>query len=235
MGFVLAKSARAGAGAPDLLRNLGFGALCAAFMMMGCQMSRSAEAELLAAAASGDSAATARELAAGTKVDARNGAGETALLIATHANHPEVARLLIEAGADVNAKDRIEDSPYLYAGARGHVEILRLTLDHGADVKSLNRYGGTALIPAAERGHLEAVEMLIAAGVDVNHVNRLGWTALMEAVILGDGGPRHLAIAKALAAAGARDIPDRDGVSALQHAQRLGYRDMALVLETVPK
>ncbi len=38
-------------------------------------------------------------------------AGRTPLLIATHANAVEAARVLIEAGADVNAKDSIQDTP----------------------------------------------------------------------------------------------------------------------------
>lgn len=187
--------------------------------------------DLLLAAAQGDAATIRAEIAAGTPVDTRNTKGETALLLATHANQIEAARALIDFGADVNARDEIEDSPYLYAGARGHLEILRLTLDHGADLSSLNRFGGTALIPAAERGHVETVATLIAAGVDVNHVNRLGWTALMEAVILADGGPRHRQIVDLLLQAGADpNIPDFDGLTPLQHAQQRGFDAMAALI-----
>jgi len=165
------------------------------------------------------------------QLESRDEQGRTALLVATHGNHVAAAQALIEAGADVNAKDNIADSPYLYAGARGLNDILRLTLSHGADLKSTNRYGGTALIPAAERGHVETVQMLIDAGVDVNHLNRLHWTALMEAVILGDGGPRHVEIVRRLLAAGAdRQIADKDGVTALEHARQRGYREMEALL-----
>lgn len=158
--------------------------------------------------------------------------GRTALLLATHADHVEAARLLIEAGADVNAKDDIHDSPYLYAGARGRLDILRLTLAHGADLKSTNRFGGTALIPAAERGHVDTVRTLIEAGVDVDHVNNLGWTALLEAIVLSDGGPRHVEIVRLLVDAGAdTGIADRDGVTPLQHARARGYREIAELLE----
>ncbi|WQO32033.1 ankyrin repeat domain-containing protein (plasmid) [Microvirga lotononidis] len=164
-------------------------------------------------------------------VDARDEAGRTALLIATHGNRIEVARALIEAGADVNAKDRINDSPYLYAGARGHLEILKMTLAHGADLKSTNRYGGTALIPAAERGHVDTVRTLIEAGVDVDHVNNLGWTALLEAIILGTGGERHQQIVELLVKAGADiNLADRDGVKPLQHARSRGYREIEAIL-----
>lgn len=190
------------------------------------------DTRLLYAAQRGDAPAIRRLLKEPVALDSRDGQGRTPLLAATHGNHIEAAKVLIEAGADVNAKDNIHDSPYLYAGARGLNEILRLTLAHGADLASTNRYGGTALIPAAERGHVETVQMLIDAGVDVNHLNRLHWTALLEAVILGDGGPRHVDIVRRLLAAGADPaIADKDGVTALEHARTRGYAEMVALLE----
>ncbi|MDZ4021325.1 ankyrin repeat domain-containing protein [Pseudomonas sichuanensis] len=186
---------------------------------------------LFDAARLGDLPAIRQALAQGATLDARDKQGQTALLVATHANQVAAAQVLIEAGADVNAKDNIHDSPYLYAGARGLDEILRLTLAHGADLSSTNRYGGTALIPAAERGHVQTVQLLIDAGVDVNHLNRLHWTALLEAVILGDGGPRHVEIVRRLLAAGADpSIADKDGVTALEHARQRGYGEMVALL-----
>lgn len=188
----------------------------------------------LFAAAANDEAATIRQiLGAGAPVDPRNAATETPLLVATHKNAVNAARVLIEAGADVNAKDRISDSPYLYAGARGRLEILRMALAHGADLKSTNRFGGTAIIPAAERGHVETVRTLIAAGADVDHVNNLGWTALIEAIILADGGPRHVDIVQALVDAGANvNLADREGVSPLKLARDRGYAKIAQILVT---
>ena len=189
-------------------------------------------ANLLNAANRGDAITVIAEIDAGTPLEIRSTKGETALLLATHGNHIDAARALIEAGADVNAKDAIHDSPYLYAGARGHDEILALTLSHGADLTSTNRFGGTALIPAAERGHVETVRMLIKAGVDVNHVNDLGWTALIEAVILANGGVHYQQIVRDLLAAGADpNIADSDGVTPLAHAKRMGFDQMAVILQ----
>ena len=188
---------------------------------------------LLDAAARGDVAAVGRSLEAGVKVDVRDRGGRTPLLLATHGNHVEAARLLIAAGADVNARDSIQDSPYLYAGARGRTEILKMTLAAGADLKSLNRYGGTALIPACHYGHVDAVKVLLATTIDIDHVNNLGWTALLEAVILGDGGPVHTEIVRLLLGAGANPgIADREGVTPLDHAKRRGFKEMARLLET---
>src|SRR5690349_1491402 len=70
------------------------------------------EAKLHAAAADNDVAAIRDLLSKGTKVDAKDQEGRTALLIATHGNKVDAARALIEAGANVNAKDNINDSPY---------------------------------------------------------------------------------------------------------------------------
>lgn len=189
-------------------------------------------APLIAAAERGDIVAVQKLLDGGTPVDARDTRGRTALLAATYADKPAVARLLIERGANVNAKDDLQNSAFLLAGAEGRLEILRLTLAAGADLKSVNRYGGTALIPAAHHGHVDTVRELLRTRIDVNHVNRLGWTALLEAVILGDGGARHTEIVRLLVAGGADvNIPDSHGVTALQHARQRGQRQIVRILE----
>lgn len=190
-----------------------------------------ADAQLRDAASRGDARAVREALDAGADLEARDGQGRTALLLATHGNKVDAARELIEAGADVNAKDALQDSAYLYSGARGLDEILTLTLAHGADLRSTNRYGGTALIPAAERGHIATVRTLLRAGVAVDHVNRLHWTALLEAILLGDGGPRHVQIVQLLLDAGANpELADGDGVTPLAHARQRGYANIETVL-----
>jgi ankyrin repeat protein len=203
----------------------------AALLPAGAHGETMPETRLHEAAGRNDVPAITRLLEQNAAIDARDAKGRTALLVATHGNQVSVARALIEAGADVNAKDAIDDSPYLYAGARGHLDILNLTLAHGADLKSTNRFGGTALIPAAERGHVETVRRLIEAGIDVDHVNNLGWTALLEAVLLGDGGERHQQIVQILLDAGAdASLPDRDGVTPIQHARSRGYTEIEQIL-----
>lgn len=183
---------------------------------------------LLEAAASGDAARVTELLSDGARVDVRDAAKRTSLLLATRGDHVDVARALIAAGADVNAKDNIRDTPFLYAGAEGRDAILRMILDTGrANVKDTNRYGGTALIPAAHHGHPGAVRILLGTAIDIDHVNDLGWTALLEAVILSDGGPVHQEIVGLLVDAGAANIPDRDGKTPLDHARARGFGAMA--------
>jgi ankyrin repeat protein len=212
--------------------SIGLGGVIALFASMAAMAEGgAAERQLREAAQQGSAAQVRKALEHGADVEARDNTGATPLLIATHHNHVDAAKVLIDAGADVNAKDRIHDSPYLYAGARGYNAILRMTLAHGADLTSTNRYGGTALIPAAERGHVETVNLLIAAGVDVNHVNNLHWTALLEAILLGNGGVSHTAIVRALIQGGADvNLADGDGVTPLSHARQRGYKDIEALL-----
>lgn len=60
-----------------------------------------------------------------------------------------------------------------------------------------------ALIDVAHLGHVEVVKTLIAAGAPLSHLNNLPWTTLIEAIVLGDGGPNHVACLKALVDTGA--------------------------------
>ena len=153
------------------------------------------------------------------------------LIKAAKANDAALVGQLIRTGGNVNAKDAIQDSAFLYAGAEGFNEVLQLTLAAGADVRSTNRFGGTALIPASEHGHVDTVRILIAAGVPVDHVNNLGWTALLEAIILGDGGPRHTEVVRLLVNAGADvNLADSNRVTPLAHAQQRGYGQIADIL-----
>ena len=140
-------------------------------------------------------------------------------------------RDLIAKGAEVNAKDNTVQSAYLISTSEGYLELLDLTLKHGADVDSKDSFNGTGLIRAADRGHADLAGRLVQADVKINHINNLGWTALLEAVILGDGSQRYQQIVTILLDAGADPkIADRQGVTALQHAERRGQREVARIL-----
>ncbi|WP_229254467.1 ankyrin repeat domain-containing protein [Dyadobacter linearis] len=169
----------------------------------------------------------------GKDVETKDGNGKSLLLIATEANDLEMARLLTTHGADVNRQDNRLDSPFLLAGASGQTEFVKLFLSKGARFDVFNRYNGTALIPACERGHVEVVRILTATkGFPIDHVNRLGWTALMEAVVLGNGGKKHIEIVELLIGAGCNiNIPDKDGVTALQHARSRNFMGIVKLLE----
>ena len=184
------------------------------------------------AALADDAPEVTRLIANGADVDYTDSSGRPVLVSATRANSLEVAKVLILAGANVNAQDAQQDSAFLYAGAEGLNEILKLTIEHGADVTSTNRYGGTALIPAAEHGYVQTIRILLGTDIDVNHVNNLGWTALLEAIILGSGGTDHQEVIRLLIEAGADiNLPDAQGVSALEHARQKEQSAVAKLLE----
>lgn len=170
----------------------------------------------------------------GVDVNTADGSKRSLLLLATHAASLEMAKLLVAYKADVNQQDEILDSPFLYAGATGQTSLLKLFLQYGARFDVFNRYNGSALIPACERGHVETVRLLAnTKGFPIDHVNRLGWTGLLEAVILGDGTAKYQQIVRILKDAGANiHTADKKGVTSLQHAKALGYKEIVRILES---
>ena len=214
------------------MRSLRPLALAATLLLVTLGTARADDAQFFAAAKFNVAATIRTLLDAGQDIEARDGAGATALLIATHANAIDVAMALVAAGADVNAKDNIQDTPYLYGGAEGRTEILKLLLANGANLTDTNRYGGTALIPAAEKGHPDDVRLLLDAGVDPDHVNKLGWTALLEAIALSSGDAVHQEIVRLLIAGGADvNLADGNGATPLQLARQRGFAQIAAQLE----
>ncbi len=187
---------------------------------------------LIRAARLGDVHRTRSLLDQGASVHARDAGGVTPLIAAAYGNHIEVAQVLVSAGADVNFQDSTRQSAFLIATSEGYLDLLLLTIGAGADVHRTDSYNGTGLIRAAHHAHVEVIRELLRTDIDVDHVNRLGWTALLEAIILGDGGPRHTEVVRLLAENGADvNLADASGVSPLTHARRRGFAEMVAVLE----
>lgn len=188
---------------------------------------------LHAAAAAGDAGEIARLAAAGAPLEARDGNGRTALHVAAFGARYEAVAALIKAGANARALDSQRYDIVTIAGVKDDVRMVTLALELGADARAITSpYDGTALIAAAHLGHDGVVRELIRFGAPLDHVNNLGWTALIEAVILGDGGARHVACVQALVAAGANvGLADRGGITPLEHARRRGFAAMVAILE----
>jgi ankyrin repeat protein len=167
-------------------------------------------------------------------LEARDGHGRTPLHVATFARQRDAVKALLAAGADSAALEHGRYDAVTIAAVADDEETLRVLLAAGASAKlTTSRYDGTALIAAAHLGHDGVVRQLIAAGAPLDHVNNLHWTALIEAVVLGDGGPRHQATVKALLAAGANTtLTDREGRTALQLARAHGYGALVQLLES---
>jgi hypothetical protein len=186
---------------------------------------------VLAAAWRGDAAALAGVDAAALRQ--RDGRGRTALHIATHARQHAAIRALVRAGAELGALEADRYDAVTIAAVADDEATLALLLQLGASAAlTTSRWDGTALIAAAHLGHDGVVRQLIAAGAPLDHVNNLHWTALIEAVVLGDGGPRHQRSLQALLQAGASTrLADRDGRTPLQLAQARGYSAMVAALQ----
>ncbi len=188
---------------------------------------------LHAAAQRGDVTQIKRLLKAGAAIDATDGAGRTALHVATFARQGAAVRALIEAGANHAKLENGRYDAVTIAAVADDEDTLRTLLTHGASAKLVtSRYDGTALIAAAHLGHDGVVRQLIAAGAPLDHVNNLHWTAVIESIVLGDGGARHQATLKALIEAGANlQLADRSGQTPLALAKSRGYTSMVSMLE----
>ena len=187
---------------------------------------------LHAAAWQGDNVRLARLIDAGAPLNERDGHGRTPLQVATFARQREAIRLLAAAGADLGALEYDRYDAVTIAAVADDEDTLRLLLALGASAKLVtSRYDGTALIAAAHLGHDGVVRQLILAGAPLDHVNNLHWTALIESIVLGQGGPRHVATLQALVEAGANtQLADREGRTPLALARARGYEPMVTLL-----
>lgn len=187
---------------------------------------------LHAAAWAGDQARARQLIAEGANLAARDARGRTPLHVATFARQRGVIELLAKKGADLNAFEDDRYDAVTIAAVANDEQTLRTLLATGASARqTTSRYDGTALIAAAHLGHAGVVKQLIAAGAPLDHVNNLHWTAVIEAIVLGDGGPRHQATLRGLIDAGANlQLADRSGSTPLQLAQVRGYAEMVQML-----
>lgn len=189
---------------------------------------------LHAAAHRGDVSAVVRLAATRSALRQVDGHGRTPLHVATFARQREAVKALLAAGADPGALDKDRYDAVTIASVADDEATLRVLLANGASAKLVtSRYDGTALIAAAHLGHDGIVRQLIAAGAPLDHVNNLHWTALIEAIVLGNGGPRHQATLRALLDAGASTrLTDRTGRTPLELARGRGYTAMVEMLQS---
>ena len=188
---------------------------------------------LHAAAFTGNAAKIDKLAAAKADINARDPHGRTPLHVAAFAKQREAIRALAKAGASLDLLEHDRYDAVTIASVADDEETLRVLLSLGASAKQVtSRYDGTALIAAAHLGHDGVVRQLIAAGAPLDHVNNLHWTAVIEAIVLGDGGPRHQATLKALIDAGANlQLKDRQGNTPLQLARSRSHAEMVRMLE----
>lgn len=108
------------------------------------------------------------------RVDVRNRAEETPLMMAALRGHTAIARQLIDRGADIN---KTGWSPLHYAATGGHRAIVEMLLQAHAYIDAESPNGTTPLMMAAQYGTAETVRQLLDAGADASLKNQLGLSA----------------------------------------------------------
>lgn len=109
-----------------------------------------------------------------TRVEVRNSADESVLMLAAIKGQLSRCQVLIERGADVN---KTGWTPLHYAATGGHVEVIRLLLEHHAYIDAGSPNGSTPLMMAARYGNASAVKLLLEEGADPSLKNEQGMNA----------------------------------------------------------
>jgi ankyrin repeat protein len=166
---------------------------------------------LLGAIRDGDAAQAQQLLQQGANANARDEAGDTALMRAALYADVEMMQILVESGAQVQV--RAKDGTAPLHRTTHDLDKMRLLLDRGAPVDDLAMlaaasvpgsqstlelllaHGGkgragepayTALMAAAGNGDLEAVNCLLDHGANVKAKTPTGFTALIAAALSGN-------------------------------------------------
>ena len=163
----------------------------------------------------------------GADLEAKDGDGETALLMAARRGHIEVVKYLVENGADLEAKDKDGDTALVGAAIWGKLDVVKCLAECGADLEAKDKDGRTALIKAANLVQFDVVKCLAECGADLDVKDEDGRTALMIATCWGE-----LDGVKCLAECGADlEAKDKDGRTVLDIARMWGKTDCVKFLK----
>ncbi|HEY6233357.1 MAG TPA: ankyrin repeat domain-containing protein [Pyrinomonadaceae bacterium] len=135
-------------------------------------------------------------LNAGARVNEKNQAGETVLMMLDDDATSDLVWDLINAGAQVNLKDDDGCTALIRAASANSLEAVKTLLEAGADVNLKSKDGRTALMSAAAEGYVNTVRALVLAGADINAVDKENMNALALA-------SEHLPVVRFLRSKGA--------------------------------
>ena len=126
-------------------------------------------------------------------------AGETPVMVAARAGHPQVVELLLTKGANPNAHGARGQTALMWAVSQHHPDVVKVLIAHNADLKArsdvwsevmavpphgylpynlkIPHGSETALMFAARVGDLDSAKLLVAAGANVNDADAWGVSA----------------------------------------------------------
>ena len=111
-------------------------------------------------------------------INARDGKGDTALIIAISRRDQNWTGFLLKEGADPNYQARNGDTPLIAAARFGYADAAQWLIDLGAKVDGTNRAGETPLIIAVQMRHPQLVRYLLSRGADPDRTdNAQGFSA----------------------------------------------------------
>lgn len=164
------------------------------------------------------------------------GTGKTPLMITEHA---EIQELLLEFGADPELTDNRGATALHYAvGATDALRMIPRLIEKGADVNAIAQ-GWSRQTPFMVASRLyfqgndpircaKVMRLLSKHGADIDTIDESGYTVLINAVV--SDKPDLVRLMIELGAD--MDIKAKDGLSALDWAQELGFVDIAELLES---
>jgi len=109
-----------------------------------------------------------------TKVDAKDSAGNTALVEAARWGHDDCVEYLIEKGADVHSKNPKGQTALHIAAQQGRDSTLRLLVSKGANVNEKDEDGETPLMYATAKDQITTISTLLSLGADAKIKNLKG-------------------------------------------------------------
>ncbi len=109
------------------------------------------------------------------KVEVRNAADESPLMLAALKGETLLCQLMIQKGAEVN---KTGWTPLHYAATNGHLDVMNLLLDKYAYIDAASPNSTTPLMMAALYGTPAAVKLLLEAGADPMLKNDQGLNAV---------------------------------------------------------
>lgn len=99
-------------------------------------------------------------------VNAKDGRGDTALIVALTDRSEDYTAFLLNHGADPNLAGQGGDTPLIAATRVGYEEAAEWLLGQGAKVDGTNRMGETPLIVAVQTRQASMAKLLLSAGAN---------------------------------------------------------------------